>query len=169
MGVDQMYALGSYANPVLRALLTSYKYDSASCLEPILKGLLEKWGESSNLHFEGAWTIVATPTDARHILERGFDHTKFLARIVRDLLLPNATIVGALERIRKTEANANLPEQEMRKGNILGAIQLTESVKGNILLVDDVVTSGATMGECARILRATNIKRVEGFAFALGG
>src|SRR5688572_505124 len=42
-GINRVRILGSYANPALRRLLTSYKYRSATCLEPILGRLVAKW------------------------------------------------------------------------------------------------------------------------------
>lgn len=167
-GIDCVHVIGSYANPVLRKLLTSYKYRSASCLRPILRLLVERWKREVGVSIDGDWTILTTPTDEQHILERGYDHTVYLAEIVRDLLLPHARIVSAFHRNRKTEANASLHESELRIGNIKGSIELIEPVHGLVFLIDDVLTSGATMGECARVLRRSGVERIEGLAFALG-
>lgn len=168
-GLDCVHSIGSYANPVLRKLLTSYKYRSASCLRPILLQLVERWKKEIGVSMEGDYTIVTTPTDEKHVLERGYDHTEYLAEIVRDSLLPDSAIRSVLRRNRKTEANATLHEPELRIGNIRGSISAIEPVRGTILLVDDVLTSGATMMECAKVLREAGAERVEGFAFALGG
>jgi len=125
--------------------------------------------ENYRTRLEGDWIIMPTPTDEKHILERGFDHTEYLAEIVGQVLLPDARVLNGFQRNRKTEANANLLDPSMQKGNIRGSIELRISdleLRGKqILLVDDVVTSGATMGECARVLRRAGVRRVEGFAF----
>jgi predicted amidophosphoribosyltransferase len=64
--------------------MTNYKYRSARCFEPTLRELVRRWRDQVAFKIEGDWIVVPTPTDEKHILERGFDHTEHLAMIVRE-------------------------------------------------------------------------------------
>jgi ComF family protein len=76
-----------------------------------------------------------------------------------------------LERTRQTAAQVGLGHRE-RKANVRGAFAVPDALRGEIagktvLLVDDVITSGATANACARALKAAGAARVNVLAFAL--
>lgn len=162
-------SLGSYANPALRALVTSFKYESATCLEPVFRELLGRYRASEKPVWSEGVVIVPVPSSEHRILERGFDHVTKFADIVREELLPNASISHVLRRSRQTISNADLENENARRGNVLGAFQIFGTVPKRILLVDDVVTSGATASECANLLRANGASEVHLFTWARGG
>jgi len=77
--------------------------------------------------------------------------------------------VCALKKIRHTRTQSGINGFENRKANVLGVYRVTapEKVAGKrILLVDDILTTGATMSEAARMLKVAGAKEVHGAAVA---
>jgi ComF family protein len=92
--------------------------------------------------------------------ERGFNQAALLARA---LPLP---CVDALARVRPTPSQTDLPADKRRR-NVRGAFALSREVRRRaevsgrcIVLVDDVATTGATLNECAKVLREAGAREV---------
>ena len=105
--------------------------------------------------------VTWIPLSPKRRRKRGFDQAEALARAVaRELDLP---VRGTLEKFRNTDPQSHLHEASERRANVLGVYRLKESVDLaglRVLLVDDVVTSGATLSECARLLRSAGAAEV---------
>lgn len=103
---------------------------------------------------EGADLITWAPLSGKRLRERGFDQAELLAREVGRLLsIPAAP---ALEKTRNTGPQSELEEESARRANARGAYALlpgTDLTGRRVVLVDDVVTSGSTLSECAALLR----------------
>jgi ComF family protein len=104
--------------------------------------------------------VVPLPLHPRRVAERGFDQAYLLAREVARALgvrfLPSAA-----RRTRPTAQQTRL-DREAREENVKGAFAASETVRGlRLLLVDDVLTTGATASACARALLAASALRVE--------
>lgn len=114
-----------------------------------------------------AWPDVAfdavtwAPLSKRRLRGRGYDQAQLLAQEVAGRLgLP---CVSTLIKLRHTPAQSGLSADSARRANVLGAYQAAAGagLAGKaLLLCDDVVTTGATLSECARILRTAGAARV---------
>ena len=103
---------------------------------------------------QGADLICWAPLARKRLRERGFDQAERMAREVGRLLSIPAR--PALKKVRNTGPQSGLEEASARRANARGAYVLLPGagVAGKrVVLVDDVVTSGATLSECAALLR----------------
>ena len=98
---------------------------------------------------------------------RGYDQVELLALAVGKEL--EAEPVPLLKKVRHTRPQSGITGDAARRANVLGAYKVTDpaAVKGKrILLLDDVITTGATAGECARTLLLAGAKEVNCAALA---
>lgn len=115
--------------------------------------------------------IVPVPMWGPKELERGFNQATIIAELLNSRKCNNSELAGVLERNRNTKPMYGLKKTE-RQQNIKLAFEIGKGVPLNILtdrkvlLVDDVWTTGATMGECAKILKRNGAKSVWGLVLA---
>lgn len=110
---------------------------------------------------EQADLICWAPLSERRLRERGFDQAELLAREVGRLLSIPAG--PALKKARHTAPQSGLEDASARRANARGAYSLLPGVElagKRVVLVDDVVTSGATLSECAALLRQGGAEEV---------
>ncbi len=105
--------------------------------------------------------LTYVPTALLRRLWRGYDQAELLCNAVAAEL--NVTPVKCLRKIRNTPPQSGIKDVSRRRANVLGAYRCCnpESLKGKrILLLDDVITTGATVSECARVLLTAGAKDV---------
>jgi len=147
-----------YGFPV-DALIQSYKYGGDLTLAPALAAMLEPvWDVPVDV-------LVAMPLSAPRLRERGFNQAHELARYVarrcRVPVLPNA-----VRRVADTAPQAVLPWKE-RARNVRGAFVCDADLTGlHVGVVDDVMTTGATLNELAKNLKCAGAVRVSGCVVA---
>jgi len=105
--------------------------------------------------------MVPIPLHPRRRLGRGFNQAELLCRDLQSHFdgLPWASV---LRRKRPTRAQSELPA-DRRRGNVRGAFDITRLPPGtsHVSLVDDVMTTGSTLNECARVLKRGGVRRVD--------
>ena len=111
------------------------------------------------------YLMVPVPTATSRIRQRSFDHSVLLARTVaRQLDAECANGLGRLGQTRQLGAKRS-DRLKQPEGNYF--VRLPQSIKNrNILLIDDVVTTGATLKAVTKVLRAAGAKRVDALIFA---
>ena len=116
---------------------------------------------------DGFDMLTWVPVSRLRKLRRGYDQVELLAKAVgRELGL---SPVPTLKKIRNNRPQSRLKDPAARRANVLGAYRLLEgaAVKGKrVLLLDDILTTGATAGECARVLLSAGAKEVHCAAVA---
>ena len=109
--------------------------------------------------------LIPVPLHGRRLRERGFNQAQELARILSARLsIPIDS--HSLCRTRNTTAQSGLPKKE-RQRNIRNAFALTAKVASpHVAIIDDVMTTGLTVNEIAKILRASGVSEIEIWVFA---
>jgi len=114
-------------------------------------------------------SIVTVPEDRARLIGRGHDHCSLIAaRLSRALGIP--FLRGALARTRSVPPQVGLPRDEREK-NVRGAFAVDRKVRGRvegmrILIIDDVLTTGATLNDCARALVQAGAHKVSALTLA---
>lgn len=151
---ERAFAFGSY-DGTLRELLHLLKYEGMRPVAEVLGTVLAHTIETGGLHSQRL-TVVPVPLYRRRRGERGFNQAELLARAaVRKLPSSWPVITEALLRTRETASQTGLTRHQ-RRANVRGAFKVKERSKvagKDILLVDDVLTTGTTAAECARVLK----------------
>ncbi len=147
----------------LREAIHQFKYQRRRRMAKPLGALLAAHVSPS---FAANATIVPVPLHATRQRERGFNQAEVLAReVARALMLP--LLREGLVRQRATEQQAHL-DARRRHENVSGAFvwQSTAAPPERVLLLDDVITTGATISACAAALRRAGTREVYALALA---
>jgi len=110
--------------------------------------------------------ILSVPLHRSRLRQRGYNQALELARpLARELCVP--LCIDALQRVRRTEAQTEL-DAVGRRRNVRGAFALREdaALAPHVAVLDDVMTTGATLAECTRVLKRAGVQRVDVWALA---
>ncbi len=114
--------------------------------------------------------LTSVPVSARRRRKRGYDQVALLANAVgRELGRPPAAL---LRKTRDNPPQSGIQGRAQRKANVLGVYKAVspDALAGKrILLLDDIITTGATVSECARVLLSAGAKEVVCAAVAAAG
>jgi len=149
---------------VIRKAIHQLKYQNLKAISSCLAELLADYLGSSPLPGE---VLVPVPLHQRRLKERGYNQSSLLSRELGKLTnLP--VVEDCLIRIKEAQPQVKAASMEERRENVVGAfICRDEKVSGKqVILIDDVCTSGATLESCAVALKSKGAISVWGLTIA---
>jgi ComF family protein len=158
-------AYGSYESG-LRELIHLLKYNGVRPAANVLGRMLAEAIATLEPGFAAdSIAVVPVPLHRSKLRQRGFNQAELIARAAMKIRGYGGRLrlhAGALVRIRDTASQIGLTSHQRRE-NLRGAFRVAqpEAVNGReVLLVDDVFTTGSTVSECARVLRRAGATKV---------
>ncbi|NOX95670.1 MAG: ComF family protein [Alphaproteobacteria bacterium] len=147
-------------------LIVGFKHSDRTELAPVFAQWLARAG-ASLLTVQSI--ITPTPLHPSRLLSRRYNQSAILAQALSKRTGASVAL-DLLERVRATPPQKNL-SADARQRNVAGAFAVSESasaqIKGrHIVLIDDVLTTGATLSACARALKKAGAARVDGLIVA---
>ncbi len=167
--LDDLYFALEYKNPLIKKLIQNYKY------EPFIKELSKPLSSLLFAHLQlldvplsiHKSVIVTIPLEKKRLKWRGFNQAEELA-VELSSLLSVPIVKNVLIKKHSTVAQIKLSRNK-RKENLLGvfACQHKVDIKDkNILLIDDIYTTGSTLGSAAKVLKSSGVKKIIGIVIA---
>ena len=153
---DMGYSVFSYEGTVRDAIL-QFKFDNCGNFARIFAKYLAFMVEKHNLEFD---LVAYVPMTKKAKRKRGYNQAQLLAKYFCAILDCEPKLVDAIVKVKETKPQETLRKEE-RKTNIVGAYRCRAEVRGKrVLVIDDIKTTGATLNECAKVLKgagATNV------------
>ncbi len=147
---------------VIREAVHSLKYKDIRALAPVLGEIMADLGQPGRTKPD---LIVPVPSHPRRMRERGYNQAELLARQYA-IKVGTPISTTAVARIVDTPRQVDLPASQ-RVRNTRGAFKASPEVRDQrILLIDDVMTTGSTLQECARALKTAGAERVDALTLA---
>lgn len=160
-------AAGEYEDPVIKRLIRSLKFHFVRDAAKPLAGMLAAYSARLKIH-RCYDLILPIPLSRRRRRERGFNQSELMAREF-SVKIGLPVDILTLRRTRHAPPQSGLHGDLKRRTNIAGSFEVVfpSAVRGRkVILLDDVVTSGATMLEAANVLRAAGARDILALAAA---
>ena len=174
--VKDMYALFDYQDTVVKKMIWHIKYKGNRELagiggEMLYEKIIEFLGDKIQFGEMKNPLLIPTPISKKRLRERGFNQA---ARLVKEILRRDEerffeADMSALRKIKHTAPQTSLGERSERLQNIKGCFFVASPekiAKRNIIIIDDVYTTGGTILEMRRVLKEAGAKNAIAFTIA---
>lgn len=162
--LDSLIVAVSYKNPLVRLLISVFKYRFIADLAGPLGNLITKSAMQNDLPVPDF--VVPVPLHPRRLRWRGFNQSRLLAEKIRNDIAPplEIEVLEIIERKKFNQPQMGIKKYSSRLKNVEGIFSMKEKYPNlankKILLIDDVATTGATLEECAKVLKSAGAKKV---------
>jgi ComF family protein len=167
-------AVGSYSDRPLRELIHSLKYGkmerSAGILGKIMGEYVRRTGLMNLIDVNNA-VIVPIPLHGEKIMKRGFNQSELIAKEIGKEF--GIKVVNALKRVKNTPPQIEMKNDMAREENLKGAFAIDpigySVLAKDLILIDDVLTTGATIREAMKVLRKLKPGKIVALVAARAG
>lgn len=162
--VAEWTAVWYYKGNVRKSLLR-YKFYNARSYGQVYGRLLAMKLLQRNMDFD---VLTWVPISRRRKIRRGYDQVQLIARAVSKEL--GITAIPTLKKIRNAPPQSTIIDESAKRANILGAYHTLDpdSIRGKkVLILDDIITTGSTVSECAKTLLVSGASEVSCAAVAV--
>jgi competence protein ComFC len=161
---DQVLAVFAYKSP-LKDVIHQFKYEDASSLGEVFSHLLSQ--KIKKIPGYRSYKLTFIPLAAHRERQRGYNQARLLVDgIIRELKMERTDL---LTRVEVGESQVRSGTKSARRANVRGTFELKTDTKipSKIILIDDVITTGATVEEAAKVLKKAGVKGIVVLALAL--
>jgi len=159
-GLVEVISIWEYEG-VIKKLIHQIKYQG---LTDAITELVERVFELWEMNIPEDTYITYVPMEKKKEKKRGFNQAELIAEELGKIL--GKKVVPLLRKVRETRSQTELNEEE-RLINVKNAFSaISKVLPDNVLLVDDIWTTGATMKECSKVLKKAGVKNIFGFTLA---
>ena len=159
---DKGYSAFVYDGTVRTSILR-FKFGNCGNFSRIFAKFLAAVATRQNIEFD---LVAFAPMSKNSLRKRGYNQAQLLAQHFCDILDCNEKLCDAIRKSKETKPQESLGKAE-RKTNLVGAYSCVADVKGKrVLIIDDIKTTGATLNECAKVLKRAGATTVIGLTVA---
>lgn len=174
IGPSWIISMWSYKDPRIKRLLWRFKFENkfsiAEDLAPFARDhLIMELSDRAIFENIKSLTLVPIPLSRMGLRARGYNQSEILAREISSHLGTQYEVRNLLFKVRETETQHSIKNRRARLQNLRGAYAAKDpdEVSGkNILLIDDITTTHATLAEARRVLRLAGARKVLAFTIA---
>lgn len=164
---DMAYHVASYED-IIKKSICLFKYEGKTRLAKILGAIMAEYA-ARNMNFDSIDMVVPVPLHPLKQRERQFNQSELIAGYIAKKFNKRLE-KNSLKRIKYTTPQTGLSRDE-RLRNLKGAFLVrsgSDLAGKSVLLVDDVMTTGATLHECAKTIKSAGAKKVLAYTLACG-
>lgn len=165
-----IYPLFDYRDPVVKKVVWALKYKNRKNLAIIIAELLrakieEELADLEILENFREPIVIPIPLAKSRLRERGYNQSELIAKELTSFVVATKVLI----KVKDTPHQARIENRQTRMQNVVGSfgVKNKDLIKDrNIILIDDVATTGATLAEAKKVLKNSGAKKIIAFTFA---
>jgi len=168
--LEKIVTVFDYKQPLLKKAIKSFKYSPYDInilkrLSPLVIKCLKQSPLALNYLNKNKFILVPIPLSRQKLAKRGFNQANLIAQELATMF--NWPLKKSLKKVKNTPSQTNLG-REQRKLNVQNVFKTQGKIESNIILIDDILTTGATLEQAAKVLYQAGAKKIWAIVLAQG-